>query len=425
MSRGAATLPPHWERLLTQAESAEGPLGDLRRTGAGRLRTLAFPGPREEAWRFTSLRALERLEPEFPSPPAQPAAQDLHRVSLCAALTPRLAFFGGRHAPAGSAVEALPEGLTLAPLASVSDRPEPLATQGDPRTRAFADALAQDGALVRVAPKAVISAPVHLVFWTARRPQQVAVAPRIVVDVARGAEISLVVEIVGDSEAVYLNAASVDLRIGENASVRYTEVQRESDLAFHLNGFAAVLERNARLETHHVALGGRLARTDMEITLAGDGAACDLSGLYLTGGKQHMDFHTFVDHAAPHTVSREKFKGVLDGKSTAVFNGRVRVREDAQKIDSVQANNNLLLSRHATVNTNPELEIFADDVKAAHGATVGQIEEEQLFYLRSRGISREAARRILIKGFAGEMIERLRVEALRDRLMDRIGQRFS
>lgn len=429
MSVISAPLPAHWNQLLRSLAAEAGSLASRRLMGAQQVRLFGFPEPQEEAWRFTSLRGLERLTLEFDPTPdnSNVLATDLQRVSLGAALTPRLGFIDGVFAPQFSSLDALPEGLTLTPMAGAGVIPElgTIATNRRHRAAAFADAFATDGALIRIAANAQITQPVHLVFWTRRHNAHTVTAPRVLVVAEPGSSVELVMETVGDSEAVYCTAESVELLIRENASVRFSAIQRESELAYHLGVFAARLERYARLETHHVALGGRLARTDVDVVLAGDGASCDLSGVYLTGGKQHTDFHTYVDHASPHTVSVEKFKGVLDGKSTAVFNGRILVREGAQKIDSTLYNNNLLLSKQATVNTNPELEIFADDVKAAHGATVGQIEDEQLFYLRARGIGEDEARRILIRGFAGEIIQRLRVESLRDRLMDVIDQRFS
>jgi Fe-S cluster assembly protein SufD len=281
-----------------------------------------------------------------------------------------------------------------------------------------------DGVVVKVAAGRVPDRPILLVFVSAPGNGAPRVHPRVVVLVGDGAEAVVMEEYVslGDGDTFTNPVTEIDL--GANASLDHYRVQRESERAMHFGETAVRQGRDSRFTGYSLSLGGRLVRQDIGVTLAGEGSECTLNGLYVLAGSQHADHHTRVDHAASHTTSRELYKGVLDGKATGVFNGWVRIREGVAKIDAAQTNNNLLLSGEALVNTNPELEIFSDDVKATHGATVGQIEDEELFYLRSRGIDHETARHILIQGFAGEMLDRIRVAPLREALTEFVKERF-
>jgi len=207
--------------------------------------------------------------------------------------------------------------------------------------------------------------------------------------------------------------------VGEGAVVEHVKFQDESVEAYHLAAIHSHLGRNCNLVAHSVATGARLSRNNIRTTLAGEGVECVLNGLYLTHGEQLADHHMIVDHAQPHCNSHEYYNGILDGRSKGVFHGRILVRQPAQKTDAKQTNKNLLLSEAATVDTKPQLEIYADDVKCTHGATVGQLNEESVFYLRTRGIGAETARRMLIHAFAGEIIERIRCAPAREEL-DRV-----
>ena len=230
--------------------------------------------------------------------------------------------------------------------------------------------------------------------------------PRVWISVGEGSAVTVVEEYLGEGETASFTNAVTEIETGENARVEHIRLQREGSSGFHIGSLSARLARNAHLISHSLSTGGKLVRIDIDAVLAEEGAETTLNGLYLPTARQHVDHHTHVDHAAPHTSSRQVYKGVLGGKSRGVFNGRVVIRSGAQKVEAAQANHNLLLSREALVNTNPELEIFADDVKAQHGATIGQIEEEHLFYLRSRGLTAAEARRLMIFAFANEMLDR-------------------
>jgi Fe-S cluster assembly protein SufD len=212
---------------------------------------------------------------------------------------------------------------------------------------------------------------------------------------------------------LYFTNAVTEVVAGADAVIDHYKLQRESNWAFHVATLQFQQERNARLSTHSISLGGGLVRNDINAVLGGEGGECTLNGIYVAGKGQHVDHHTSIDHAKPHCSSRELYKGILDDDAQAVFNGRIKVRPDAQKTDSQQSNKNLLLSDEAVVNTNPQLEIYADDVKCAHGATIGQLDADALFYLRSRGIDEEAARSLLVHGFLSDVSSRFKIAAVR------------
>jgi Fe-S cluster assembly protein SufD len=337
----------------------------------------------------------------------------------------RLLFVDGRYRPPQAAAA---PGVRAVPLvearsfqgAALLDGAGDLTRTPFPRLNM---ALFEEGAALLVDPGARPPL-VHILCVLSGESDPVAVHPRILVSVGAGAQVTLVEEYAGPGGSVYLQNAVTEAHIGENGSLHHVKLTRESDEAFHVGTLAARLERAARLGSHSVSLGGRLARHDIDVVLAGEGAEVDLLGLYAVTGRQHVDHYTSVDHASPHTVSREHYKGVLDGRSSGVFHGRIRVRPGAQKIESAQTNHNLLLSPEALVNTNPELMIEADDVQARHGATIGQVDPDQLFYLRSRGLGVEVARRLLIQGFAGEMADRLPVPSVAEAVRAYVERRF-
>lgn len=425
---------PFAAACLRDADVAAPPLpawaGTLRREGLARFEQMGLPTPDQEAWRFTNLKPLRKLVFSAPAAAGIPLAADIERLCMAGAGAHRFVFVNGRWAPGLSATSA--DGFVVRPLAEALIE-DGAALEGvlgrvavgetNPFT-ALNAAFLGDGVVVKVAAGRVPDRPILLVFVSAPGNGAPRVHPRVVVLVGDGAEAVVMEEYVslGDGDTFTNPVTEIDL--GANASLDHYRVQRESERAMHFGETAVRQGRDSRFTGYSLSLGGRLVRQDIGVTLAGEGSECTLNGLYVLAGSQHADHHTRVDHAASHTTSRELYKGVLDGKATGVFNGWVRIREGVAKIDAAQTNNNLLLSGEALVNTNPELEIFSDDVKATHGATVGQIEDEELFYLRSRGIDHETARHILIQGFAGEMLDRIRVAPLREALTEFVKERF-
>jgi Fe-S cluster assembly protein SufD len=338
---------------------------------------------------------------------------------------PKLVFVDGRLAPELSALRGRDEGVTVKLLSqAVLEDTEALEAVLGQRARSEAHpfialnaALLEEGVFVKVWPGAVAPSPVQLVFLASgESAAPVLSSPRIVVVAGANSEAALVEVYAGvDGGASFTNAVT-EVVLGENAAFRHYKLQAEPTEAFHLASLHAEQGRDSRLASHAFALGGALARNEVRSVFAGEGGECVLNGLYVGGGTQHLDNRTDLDHAVPRCTSRELYKGVLDGKARGTFHGRVLVRQDAQHTDASQTNRNLLLSEGALVDTRPQLEILADDVKCAHGAAVGRLDEQALFYLRARGISRTEAERLLTYAFASEVVGAVALEPLRSRV---------
>ncbi|HEX4952744.1 MAG TPA: Fe-S cluster assembly protein SufD [Thermoanaerobaculia bacterium] len=419
----AATSLAPWaeafERLRQERSGEPRFLAELRRHAFDRFLELGFPTTRQEEWRFTNVSALARTS--FTPPAAGPAvrAAEADRFGWPGGI--RLIFVDGRFAPALSTLEGLPAGLRVASLAEVLARePERLegrlgawASFAEHPFVALSTAFFTDGAYLETARGAVIEEPVQLIFLTTAAPEPSAVFPRLLVVAGEASQLTLVETYASLGEGVTFTCAVTEVAAGAAAVVDHYKRQMESVSAYHLATLQFHQERASNLFSHSISTGGALVRNDVNAVLDGEGAECTLNGLYVLRGTQFLDNHMRVDHAKAHCNSFELFKGVLDERSRAVFNGRIFVAKGAQKTDAKQSSRNLLLSREALVNANPQLEIFADDVKCTHGSTVGQLDEDAIFYLRSRGIGEEAARSLLTYAFAADIVERLKVEPLR------------
>jgi Fe-S cluster assembly protein SufD len=335
----------------------------------------------------------------------------------------RLVFVDGYHAPELTPFNTLLNGVTLTSLAfALVNRPEELENWLGGRTdlekpgfNAFNTAFMSDGAYIRLAPGTVLEQPVHLLFITTGNPDTVATLRNVIV-AGPGSKAQIIESYISLNDAACLTSTVTELITGEGADIEHYKLEQESESAYHMAGIYVSQQRDSRYTSHNIALGGRLVRNDLQVTLDEPGADCTLNGLYLTRGRQHVDNHTRIDHCKPRTSSREFYKGVLDEHSRAVFNGRVVVHTDAQQTDARQSNHNLLLSNEAEADAQPQLEIHADDVKCSHGCTVGRLDEEALFYLRSRAIDAATARNLLIHAFAADVLQRIRFVPVRRHL---------
>ena len=284
-------------------------------------------------------------------------------------------------------------------------------------------ALTQDGALVRVARGAVIAEPIEIFYLTTAAKEPVAIHPRALILVGPNAQCTIVERYRGVGEGVYFTNAVTEIVVGESAVVDHYKVQQETHSAYHVATLQASVGRSAVFGSHSISLGGALVRHDANAVLS-EGSDGTLNGLYIVNGTQHVDNHTIIDHTQPHATSHEVYKGIIDGKSHAVFNGKIFVRKDAQKTDSKQTNKNLVLSDDAVIDTKPELQILADDVRCTHGATIGQLDAEALFYLQSRGIGKQEAKSLLTFAFAQDVVDRIKVQSLRDSLERVLFEKF-
>jgi Fe-S cluster assembly protein SufD len=398
---------------------------ELRRTGIDRFGALGFPTLKEEEWRFTRTRPIAELDfvPAVEAGKVDEAAILAHTFddSHCH----RLVFVNGRVAPSLSRV-AKQRGVWMGTLSeALGERGDRLRTVlgkrvdlGTQRFAALNTAFWSDGMYVEVADAVVLEQPIHVVHVTVPGAAPTMTHPRLVVVADRSAEVTIVESHIALGDAPYLTNAVSEMVCGDNASITHWKVQRESTRAFHIAMQHATLAANARFSTMSITMGGALVRNDVHTILDGPGIDARVDGLYLAGGRQHVDNHTFIRHAQPHCHSFELYKGILDGHARGVFNGRIYVDPAAQKTDAKQENNCMLLSDNARINSNPQLEIFADDVKCTHGAAIGKTDDTAIFYLRSRGIPFQDARDLMVYAFASEVLERIGETPLKIRLED-------
>lgn len=410
-------------RLAPERAAEPTRVAEMRRRAIERFAAVGFPTLREEEWRFTNVAPIVRSSFRPASDEAPELGLEAIAPSLFAGAAARLTFVDGRFAPALSFVGDLPAGVFVGRLAEAIEAQREEITEhlgahrpGDaPDTHAFAAlnaALFRDGACLLLPRGARIEAPIHLVFVATTGAMSF---PRNLIFLGVDAQATVVETYtgIGGTGGASLTVPVTEIVTLADANLRHVKVQREALDAFHVAAFELYQERSSRVSSHSISLGGGLVRNDLHAVLAGEGADCVLNGLYLVEGRQRVDNHMKVEHAAPHCESHELYKGVLDGNSRAVFNGLIYVHPGAQKTDAKQSNRNLLLSGDAIANSNPQLEIYADDVKCTHGSTVGQLDEDAIFYLRSRGIGIEAARSLLTYAFASELVERIPVEPVR------------
>jgi Fe-S cluster assembly protein SufD len=396
-------------------------LRDLREGGIARFHTLGFPNMKQEAWRFTSVAPIAQGSFELAKPPARVPTLDEIRPFLLLEAGYRLVFVDGffqrsLSTPFFDDVQSLAHVVTHRPDLVRQYLGKYAATQDRPFS-ALNTAFVSDGAFVHVPAKADIPEPIQLLFLaTGKTP--VVIHPRNLVVIEREARASVVETYasLGGLQGSYWTNSVTEVVVEGGARVDYHRVQRESPKAYHVAATHTHQDRDSTVNLHTVAFGAALSRHDIGTVLAGPGGTLILNGLYLLAGEQHSDHHTTIDHAADHCASHEYFNGVLDDKSRGVFTGRIIVRPGAQKTDSKQTNNNLLLSTNAHADSQPQLEIYADDVKCTHGSTVGPLDPRALFYLKSRGIDEDEARRLLTYGFAAEILGRMEVAPLRAQL---------
>ncbi len=398
-------------------------LAQARNAALERFAQHGFPTIRDEEWKYTSVAALEKRA--FTAigdndADSRAAASLFDSLTLETQAGHLLVFVNGRHAPALSHIGKLPSGVKLGSLAdALEDTPEklePYLTDTGSQTifGTLNTAFMTDGAWLYLPRGIALDQPIHLLFLNTVSGS--AVHPRNVIVAEDGARATVIEHYAGADDVAYFSNPVTQIFAAGNAAIEHYKLQQESARAFHIAGIHARQRQDSRFESHSITLGAALARNDITTLFDATGCEATLNGLYLIGGRQHADNHTCIDHASPNGTSHEYYRSVLDGAARAVFNGKVIVRSGAQKTNARQANHNLLLSRDAEIDTKPQLEIHADDVQCAHGATIGQLDETQLFYLRSRGIEETMARNLLVHAFAHDVIERIRIQSLRSRL---------
>ncbi len=403
-------------------------LKELRASALARFEGSGFPTTRQEEWRFSSVQPLAETAYGLAKPGALPTAKDVHQHELCEAHRHLLVFVNGIYAPSLSSVAGLPAGVKVGSIAYALEHGAKLdkwiskyAWMHNPFT-ALNTAFLHDGGVVHVPAGVELAEPVQLLYITVPGSAPMVSHPRTLILVDRMAKASVVETYAGLGDGAYWTNAVTEIVVGDGGRLDCYRVNREGANAWHMAATHTHQGRDATVHLHPVVLGSAFTRHDIGVVLDGENGTAMLNGLYVLGDKQHADHHTTIDHAKPHCESHEYFNGVLDDRSRGVFNGRIIVRPGAQRTDSKQTNNNLVLSEEARADSQPQLEIYADDVKCTHGATLGPLDEKAMFYLTSRGIPAAEARSLLTYGFGAEIIERMEIAPLQAQL-DRLIRR--
>ncbi len=410
-------------------------LAELRGKAGARFEALEFPTTRDEEWKYTSVAPILKVpfRQIFDLEAGAVRHADLDRFVFSEAAGQRLVFVNGLFARGLSDLSELPEGICVTSLGEIPDEYREAARRHLGAYASFEKetftalntAVIGDGAFVHIPAGRVVERPIHLLFISSTA-EPIAAHPRVLVSAGKGSIASVIESYVSTGESVYFNNVVTEVHAAEGAVLNHYRLQMESEQAFHVATTQIHQERDSNYVSCTIHLGGSIVRHTLNAVLDDEHVETTVDGLYVATGRQHIDNHTSIDHRKPYCNSHQLYKGILDGKSRAIFNGKIFVREGAAKTDAHQLNKNLLLSETATADTKPQLEIFADDVKCSHGATVGQLEDDELFYLASRGINPERARALLTYGFAEDVISKIRLKSVREQLdrvvMDKLHQ---
>lgn len=395
----------------------------IRSRAAAAFAEQGLPTPKHESWKFTRVDPIREMA--WSPPAARPAAVTGAQVAAAAiagVTGPRVVFIDGRYAPQHSRLDGVGEGVAVRSLATAIAGADPIAKEHLARYArlegdAFAalnTALMRDGAVVHVAAGVELAQPIMLLYVSSSSGEPTMCHPRNLVVIEAGARAQVIEDYVSLAQEAHFSNVVTEVVVGEGAHVEHYLLERESHRAMNVSLLRVEQGKDSYFASHSVLTGGALVRNNVHPVLRGEGCHSLLNGLYIVDEERHVDNQMFVEHAAAHCESRQYYKGILSDRAKAVFAGRIKVHKGAQKTDAVQSNRNLLLSEDAQVNTMPQLEIYADDVKCTHGATIGQLDQEAVFYLQARGLSKAAATAMLVRSFAGESLERMHLPAMRE-----------
>lgn len=411
-------------------------LARLRESAMDRFEQLGFPSVKEEEWKYTNVAPISRVNFEPVVGPREARSFDAAEIANLSYPETEATTLIFRNGILTLNQELnLPEGVVAIDLAEaiVDDRygevvREHLARNADYNANGFTalnTALFSSGAFIFIPRDLVIESPLHLLFISDTLNAKPASFPRVLIVAEANSRATLLESYAGLGDATYFTNAVLEIVLKEGARLEHYKIQRESGEAFHVATTSAALGSSSSYDTTTINFGGQLSRHDIQVRMNHEGAECWVDGLYMVGASQHTDTHSVIDHQQPHCSSHQLYKGILDGKSRAVFNGKIFVRHGAQKTDAMQTNKNLLLSDEARIDTKPQLEILADDVKCAHGAAVGQIDENELFYLETRGIHPDLAKNLLTYGFAEEVIDKIKIQSIKKQLDEAVLNRIN
>ena len=419
MVQGAEVFASAFDALTREARVPD-PIQALRQAGFDRFAEIGFPTTKNEDWHYTSVNEI--AEQEFTLLTAR--TDDVQESQLAPFIFgkeqwPTVVVVNGRYAPHLSSLRDLPEGVKIETLAESWTRSKSLVSEVgrfaniDHAFTALNTAFLYDGVFIEIAKEAELASPIHILYVTDATAAKAMIHPRTVIVAGRHSKASIVESYVSLSDAMHFTNAVTEVTVTRGANLNHYKLQREGMRAYHVGTIEVKQAQDSHYQSFSFATGAALSRTNIYTSLDGEGCGATLNGLYMIGGEQHCDHQTQIVHAQPNCFSREVYKGILDDRSHGVFNGKVYVHPIAQKTDGKQTNNTLLLSENAKVDTKPQLEIFADDVKCTHGATIGAIDRNALFYMKSRGIDAVTATQLLTYAFAADVIETIELEPLK------------
>ena len=404
-----------------------------RKAALSNFSKLEFPTTKDEEWKYTSILPLLKHNFITLSEKKSVTKEEIKSNLFDEMEHSLIVFINGIYSAEHSDLLNLPEGVVVGSIAQeIKNKNKVLeryfgkyADHQNHIFTALSTAYTDDGAFVYVPEGRVVEEPIHIIFITSAGDKKVLTQPRNLFVAEKSSQVTIIEHYVSDEEKIYFTNAVTEIVAEENAIVDHIKLQEESKKSFHIARMEVDQERNSNFSSHSISTGGELTRNEFNARFNDEGGECTLNGLFMIDGSQLFDAHTLMDHAKPHCNSHEHYKGILDDKSHGVFNGKVIVRQDAQKTNAFQENNNILLSDEALVNTKPQLEIFADDVKCSHGATIGQMDEDAKFYLKSRGIGEEASKGILLHAFASDVVTSIKIETIRNYIEKIITAKFN
>ena len=411
----------------------ESSIHQKRKDALSNFSRLEFPTIKDEEWKYTSIAPLLKFN-FVPSYEKKIVSKEFIKSLLFDEMEHSLiVFVNGRHSSENSIILNMPEGVIVDSIANqIKKNNEVLlkyfgkyADHQNHIFTALSTAYTDDGAFIYVPAGKTVEEPIHIIFITDSGKEKILSQPRNLFIAEKNSQVTIIEHYVGNVDEVYFTNAVTEIVAEENAIIDHIKLQEESKKAFHIARMEVDQERNSNFSSHLISTGADLTRNDFNARFNDEGGECTLNGLYMIDGTQLFDAHTLMDHAKPRCNSHEHYKGILDDKSRGVFNGKIIVRQDAQKTNAFQENNSILLSDEALVNTKPQLEIFADDVKCSHGATIGQMDDDAKFYLKSRGIGEEAIKGILLHAFASDVITSIKIESVRNYIEKIITEKFN
>jgi len=420
-----------FEKSLNGEKSSD--FHKVRKDAIGKFAELTFPTQKDEEWKYTNISSLQKHNFSPAAVQENVSSETINKFLFDKMEHSLLVFVNGNFSPELSKLIDIPKGVIIGSLAEALKNNNPIvkkhlgkyAENENYFFTTLSSAFTKDGAFIYVPDGKVVEDPIHIIFITKSGSEKILTQPRNLFVAGKNSQVTIIEHYVSDEDSIYFTNSVTEIIADENAIVDHIKLQEESNKAFHIARMEVDQERSSNFSSHLISHGAEISRNDFNAVFNDEGSECMLNGLFMIGDEQLFDAHTMIDHAKPHCNSHEHYKGILQDKSKGVFNGKVMVRRDAQKTNAFQQNNTILLSDDAVMNTKPQLEIFADDVKCSHGATIGKLNDEAKFYLKSRGIGEDAATAILIHAFASDVITSIKIPALRDYLEEIITKRFN